>query len=58
MRKRVSLQRSITLSILSIGLLSGTCGLAYAYWETKHSFREAIGLGFRNLPDRVQIKSG
>ena len=49
MRKQVSLQRSITFSILSIGLLSGAFGLAYAYWQTKHSFREAIGLGFQEL---------
>ncbi len=49
MRKRVSLQRSITLSVLSIGLLSGALGLAYSYWQTKHSFREAIGLGFQEL---------
>ena len=58
MRKRVSLQRSITLSILSIGLLSGTCGLAYAYWETKHSFREAIGLGFQELARQSADKVG
>ena len=36
MRKQVSLQRSITLSVLSIGLLSGAFGLAYAYWQTIH----------------------
>jgi PAS domain S-box-containing protein len=49
LRKRVSLQRSITLSVLSIGVLSGAFGLAYAYWQTKHSLREAIGLGFQEL---------
>ncbi|MDE3049990.1 MAG: hypothetical protein KGJ48_08835, partial [Nitrospirota bacterium] len=49
MRKQVSLQRSITISVLSIGLLYGAFGLAYAYWQTKHSFREAIGLGFQEL---------
>jgi PAS domain S-box-containing protein len=58
MRKRVSLQRSITLSILSIGLLSGAFGLAYAYWETKHSFREAIGLGFQELARQSADKVG
>jgi PAS domain S-box-containing protein len=58
MRKRVSLQRSITLSVLSIGLLSGAFGLAYAYWETKHSFREAIGLGFQELARQSAGKVG
>ena len=58
MRKRVSLQRSITFSILSIGLLSGAFGLAYAYWETKHSFREAIGLGFQELARQSADKVG
>ncbi len=49
MRKRVSLQCSITLSVLSISLLAGAIGLAYSYWQTKYSFREAIGLGFQEL---------
>jgi PAS domain S-box-containing protein len=58
MRKGISLQRSITLSILSIGLLSGACGLAYAYWQTKQSFREAIGLGFQELARQSADKVG
>jgi PAS domain S-box-containing protein len=58
MRKRVSLQRSITLSVLSIGLLSGAFGLAYAYWQTKLSFREAIGLGFQELARQSADKVG
>jgi PAS domain S-box-containing protein len=58
MRKWVSLQRSITLSVLSIGLLSGAFGLAYAYWQTKHSFREAIGLGFQELARQSADKVG
>lgn len=58
MRKQVSLQRSITFSILSIGLLSGAFGLAYAYWQTKHSFREAIGLGFQELARQSADKVG
>ena len=58
MRKRVSLQRSITLSVLSIGLLSGAFGLAYAYWQTKQSFREAIGLGFQELARQSADKVG
>ena len=58
MRKQVSLQRSITLSVLSIGLLSGAFGLAYAYWQAKHSFREAIGLGFQELARQSADKVG
>ena len=58
MRKQVSLQLSITLSVLSIGLLSGAFGLAYAYWQTKHSFREAIGLGFQELARQSADKVG
>ncbi|HSQ91427.1 MAG TPA: cache domain-containing protein, partial [Nitrospiraceae bacterium] len=58
MRKRVSLQRSITLSVLSIGLLSGAIGLAYSYWQTKHSLREAIGLGFQELARQSADKVG
>jgi PAS domain S-box-containing protein len=58
MGKRVSLQRSITLSVLSIGLLSGAFGLAYAYWQTKHSFRAAIGLGFQELARQSADKVG
>lgn len=58
MRKRVSLQRSITLSVLSIGLLYGAFGLAYAYWQTKHSFRAAIGLGFQELARQSADKVG
>ncbi len=49
MRKRVSLQRLITLSVLSIGLVTGMFGLAYAYWQAKQSLRETIGLTFREL---------
>ena len=49
MRKRVSLQRLITLSVLSIGLLSGTLGLAYAYWQAKQSLRTTVGLTFQEL---------
>ncbi|MEO5955953.1 MAG: cache domain-containing protein [Nitrospiraceae bacterium] len=58
MRKRVSLQRSITLSVLSIGLLYGAFGLAYAYWQTKHSFHAAIGLGFQELARQSADKVG
>jgi len=47
--KRISLQSSITLSVLLIGLLSGALGLGYAYWHAKHTRRAAIGLYFQEL---------
>lgn len=49
MRKRVSLERSITLSVLSIGLLLGTIGLVYAYWHAKTSLRQTVGVTFQEL---------
>lgn len=49
MSKRISLQSSITLSVLLIGLLSGALGLGYAYWHAKHTRRAAIGLYFQEL---------
>jgi len=49
MRKRVSLQRLVTLSVLSIGLFTAAFGLAYAYWQAKHSLRDSIGLTFQEL---------
>ncbi len=49
MRRRISLQSVITLSVLSIGLLSGTIGLAYAYWHAKQSLQATIGLSFQEL---------
>jgi PAS domain S-box-containing protein len=39
-------------------LLSGAFGLAYAYWQTIHSFREAIGLGFQELARQSADKVG
>jgi len=47
--KRMTLQRSITLSILLIGLLSGTFWLGYSYWHAKHTLRHTIGLYFQEL---------
>ncbi|MGH7206181.1 MAG: ATP-binding protein [Nitrospiraceae bacterium] len=49
MSKRISLQSSITLSVLLIGLLSGALGLGYAYWHVKHTRRATIGLYFQEL---------
>ncbi|MBI5316613.1 MAG: PAS domain S-box protein [Nitrospirae bacterium] len=58
MRKQVSLQRSISLSVLSIGLLSGSVGLGYAYWQSTYSLRETIGLGFQELARQSADKVG
>ena len=58
MRKRVSLQRLVTLSVLSIGLLTGMFGLAYAYWQAKHSLRTTIGLTFQELAHQSADKVG
>jgi PAS domain S-box-containing protein len=58
MRKRVSLQRLVTLSVLSIGLLTGAFALAYAYWQAKHSLRGSIGLTFQELAHQSADKVG
>jgi len=58
MRKRVSLQRLVTFSVLSIGLLTGAFGLAYAYWHAKHSLRATIGLTFQELAHQSADKVG
>jgi two-component system, NtrC family, sensor kinase len=58
MRKRVSLQRLITLSVLSIGLFAGTVGLGYAYWHAKHSLRTTIGFTFQELARQSADKVG
>lgn len=57
MRKRVTLQRLITLSVFSIGLLSGTIGLAYAYWQAKQSLRATIGVTFQELAHQSADKT-
>jgi PAS domain S-box-containing protein len=57
MRKRVSLQRLITLSVLSLGLLSGTIGIAYAYWQAKQSLRTTIGVTFQELAHQSADKT-
>lgn len=58
MSKRVSLQRLVTLSVLSIGLLTGTLGLAYAYWQAKLSLRTTVGLTFQELAHQSADKVG
>ena len=49
MSPRVSLQRLITLSVLSVGILSGTVGLAYAYWHAKQSLQATVGITFQEI---------
>lgn len=49
MRKRVSLERLITLSVVVIGLLFGAMGLAYTYWYAKDTRRHIVGLMFQEL---------
>ncbi|BFU95630.1 MAG: hypothetical protein NTNFB02_23520 [Nitrospira sp.] len=58
MSKRVSLQRLVTLSVLSIGLLTGMLGLAYAYWQAKLSLRTTVGLTFQELAHQSADKVG
>ncbi|WHZ22822.1 MAG: ATP-binding region, ATPase-like:Histidine kinase A, N-terminal [Nitrospira sp.] len=49
MSQRVSLQSLITLSVLSVGILSGTVGLAYAYWHAKQSLQTTVGITFQEI---------
>ena len=49
MRQRVSLQRLITLSVLSVGILSGTVGLVYAYWQATQSLHASVGITFQEI---------
>lgn len=56
--KRISLQTSITLSVLLIGLLTGTLGLGYAYLHEKQTRRATIGLYFQELARQSADKVG
>lgn len=49
MRQRISLQSLITLSVLSVGLFSGTVGLAYAYWHATQSLQATVGITFQEI---------
>lgn len=49
MSKPISLERSITLPVLSVGLLLGAIGLPYAYWSAKDSLRRTVGVTFQEL---------
>ena len=57
MSQRVSLQRLITLSVLSVGILSGTVGLAYAYWHAKQSLQTTVGITFQEIAHQSADKA-
>lgn len=48
-RAEIGLESLITLSVLSVGILAGTVGLAYAYWNAKQSLYETVGTAFQEL---------
>jgi hypothetical protein len=48
-RADIGLESLITLSVLAIGVLAGTLGLAYAYWHAKQSLYETVGTTFQEL---------
>ncbi len=49
MRQRVSLQSLFTLSVLAVGMFSGTVGLAYAYWHARQSLQSTVGITFQEI---------
>ncbi|MGE3153464.1 MAG: ATP-binding protein [Nitrospiraceae bacterium] len=49
MAQRISLQRSISLTILCLGLVFGAVGLAYAYWHARQALQITIGQSFVEL---------
>jgi PAS domain S-box-containing protein len=49
MAQRVSLQRSISLTILCLGLVFGALGLAYAYWHARQALQITIDQSFVEL---------
>ncbi len=49
MRQRVSLQSLVTLSVLAVGMVSGTVGLAYAYWHARQSLQTTVGITFEEI---------
>lgn len=56
--KQISLQSSIPLSVLLIGVLTGSLGLGYAYWHAKHTRSATIGLYFQELARHSAGKVG
>lgn len=58
MKPRASLQRSLTVSVLLLGLLFGTVGLGFAYWHARQSLRHTIGQTFLELARQGADKMG
>jgi PAS domain S-box-containing protein len=48
-RKPITLERVITLSVLSVGLLLGMMGVGYVYWYAEASLRQTVGVTFQEL---------
>jgi PAS domain S-box-containing protein len=45
----IGLESLITFSVLTIGILAGTAGLAYAYWHAERSLHDTVGTAFQEL---------
>jgi PAS domain S-box-containing protein len=58
MRKSITLQGLITLSVLSLGLLLGTIGVSYTYWQAKASLRQAVGVTFQEIARQSAVNAG
>ncbi|HEX2055703.1 MAG TPA: ATP-binding protein [Nitrospiraceae bacterium] len=48
-RSDIGLESLITFSVLAIGILTGTAGLAYAYWHAERSLHDTVGTTFQEL---------
>jgi PAS domain S-box-containing protein len=48
-RTDIGLESLITLSVLTIGILAGTAGLAYAYWHAERALHDTVGTAFQEL---------
>jgi PAS domain S-box-containing protein len=54
-RADIGLESLITLSVLAIGVLGGTLGLAYAYWHAKQSLYETVGTTFQEVARQSSV---
>jgi PAS domain S-box-containing protein len=45
----IGLERLITFSVLTVGILAGTAGIAYAYWHAERSLHDTVGMAFQEL---------
>jgi PAS domain S-box-containing protein len=48
-RADVGLESLISFSVLTIGILAGTAGFAYAYWHAERSLHDTVGTAFQEL---------